>query len=919
MTRGVADANCVYVYADREPAVLVAARRGDASAREFRHERRRELSRSVIRDFVEFIGDSVLITYDASLLAELLSAPQILDHTRPILGRLFDLRDTALLAAPLAGDYTLAGLCRHLGFFIPDVIQQMPLLLAELEEALNARFTRLPDTVQGILRDILGDGGYAEDDPRRTLLPFSEQASRDLFTLARIGTVLPHRAKAAKRTSEAASGPIHTLAAEALAPGGVVASAHPAYEHRPGQVKMADVVARSLSGGEFLLVEAGTGVGKSLAYLIPAILWARDAGEPVVISTNTKNLQQQLMESDLPLLQRALPVTFEAAVLKGRSNYACVRSLAGLISDVRGSLFAAERLAVAHLFSWLAHSASGDIDELASEVGEVLPALESVLARVRSDSYACLGRACSYHSVCPVENARTRARNADVVVVNHALLLAETRSQILPNYSRVILDEAQNLETVATDCLSLEVSRFAVNSLRRAVYGESRSFLETLQRRLADMPEDRAGLDIIRAGVTAIPPLAEEAFGRLEDLGEYVMDLFAGPSSARGHDRATLRITFAVRESAAWKELQGAAQEALRGGRDLVQALKVLVEAIEECDLADLQPAEGLGAEAAGVMQRVNELLDMLEAIAGPGASAGGHVCWAETSQGRYGVDWSLRAAPVDIGAVLGETLYSGKEAVVFASATLAVDGGFRFFRQRNGLDPFAEKLTELSIPSDFHLPEQLLLCVPEDFPLPGEARFADAVVDAVAEIAAVTRGGTLVLFTSRARMKAAHRALAPRLAEIGLTLLAQDISGSRWALVERLRRDEGVVLLGLKSFWEGVDVPGSALRCVIIEKLPFAVPDDPITEARQEHVRTLGLDPIRDYYIPDAILGFKQGLGRLIRTATDRGVVFVLDRRILIRGYGPRFFRSIARCAFLRKGLAECLERSREWLGRMP
>ena len=214
-------------------------------------------------------------------------------------------------------------------------------------------------------------------------------------------------------------------------------------------------------------------------------------------------------------------------------------------------------------------------------------------------------------------------------------------------------------------------------------------------------------------------------------------------------------------------------------------------------------------------------------------------------------------------------------------------------------------------------MPNQLLLCVPGDFPLPDEAGYIEATISAVGEIIQVTRGGTLVLFTSRVRMNEAYRALQRQVEDSGLTLLAQDTSGSRWNLIERMKADDSVVVFGLKSFWEGVDVPGSALRCVVITKLPFAVPDDPIVEARQEHVRSLGFDALRDYYIPDAILGFKQGLGRLIRSATDHGVVFVLDRRILVRGYGRRFFRSIARSAFSRQNLAECLQQAGVWLKR--
>jgi ATP-dependent DNA helicase DinG len=328
---------------------------------------------------------------------------------------------------------------------------------------------------------------------------------------------------------------------------------------------------------------------------------------------------------------------------------------------------------------------------------------------------------------------------------------------------------------------------------------------------------------------------------------------------------------------------------------------------------------EGLQGLDADVLAVAGRLGDMLEAVAVVLDSAGDeeqYVTWAEAweRQGRPG--WSLRAAPVDVGPLLRELFYDRKEAVVLTSATLAIAGEFGYFRRRLGLDQSKHALTEVSYPSPFRLQEQLLLCVPRDFPDPRQGDFDDHVTSALAAICEVSRGGTMALFTSRLRMEAAYAELDDRLAELELRPLCQELSGPRWWLLEQLRQFPNTVLFGLKSFWEGVDVPGSALRCVVLCKLPFAVPDDPIIAARMEAIAREGGDPWTEYYHPEAILGFKQGLGRLIRRQTDRGVVFVLDPRLLTKSYGNRFFRSVPRCGLIRDDFEDCLEAAREWLG---
>lgn len=623
----------------------------------------------------------------------------------------------------------------------------------------------------------------------------------------------------------------------AFAENGPLTRALEAFEPREGQRTMAAAVAATLSGGGVLLAEAGTGTGKTLAYLVPAIL----SRQRVLVSTGTKNLQEQIYFKDLPVLREALGVPFEAAYMKGRANYLCLHRL----DQLRASPAALPDF-VSMLDEWLRTTGTGDRAELAG-----LPEDSAAWHDVSATSDTCLGNDCPQYQECFVTRMRQRAAEAQVVIVNHHLLCADasvrqsTYGEVIPSCHSAVLDEAHQLEEVATQYFGIAVSNYRVDDLVRD--GER-------ALNLGSVEDADTG---VRRAVRRVDDHARDFFGALSMA-----------RTARGPGDERLRVG---------PEWFG---DILDDGLALVAALDGL-----ESHMALKAGGAGAGAlaspneDAETLARRAGELRDQLRVLLE--ASDPGFVYFLET-RGR-GV--FLRAAPIDVSGIIREQLLGRMRATVLTSATLTVEGSFGYVRGRLGID----EAEEVRVPSEFDFAEQAILYLPRQMPPPKSPQFGEAAAEQVLELLLRSQGRAFVLFTSYAMLRTVRDRIEERLP---YPLFVQG-SAPRSALLGQFRSTPNAVLLATSSFWQGVDVAGEQLSCVIIDKLPFASPGDPITAARIEAIASAGGDAFQEYQVPLAILALLQGLGRLIRHRGDRGLLAVLDPRLRTMGYGRRFLDS--------------------------
>jgi ATP-dependent DNA helicase DinG len=677
-----------------------------------------------------------------------------------------------------------------------------------------------------------------------------------------------------------------------LSPGGFLSRAHPGYEDREGQRELARMVAELYSRPGIGLAEAGTGIGKSVAYLLPAIRWAVANKERTVVSTNTINLQEQLVRKDLPFLRRATGVPFEFALVKGRNNYVSIRR-AKLASLNANSLFPDERaIELAAIMEWIERTGDGSLSDLSFR-----PSPE-VWDEVASESDVCLRTKCPHFESCFYQRSRRDASAADILVVNHHLLFSDlavrqaasnfSAAAVLPHYQRLILDEAHNVEDVATRHLGATLSRRGFYRVLRRLEHRGKGLLPTLEKALRSRPPDLLTRSCIELITERLRPELEGAWKRGAAVFRH-LEAVVGPE---GGGMLRLKDGFSnhpVWEAGLTEDLSATIAHldtvvlGMRALRERVTVDEEAARALEE-QLVELRGAthriESAQVALAGALRpegHVNELVRWVEvrgASRGQGEEREAHVV--------------LAAAPLDLAGVLRESLWERVPTVVMTSATLATNDGFTFVRDRLGLADDLE-VEEAVHPSPFDFSTQALLAIPTDLPVPGgdgDPRHAAATERVAMNMAEITDGGVFVLFTSYRALKLLASALRRVGADRHWPLFVHG-EAPRPQLIERFIESGRGILLGTDSFWEGVDVPGHPLRGIVIPKLPFKVPTEPITSARAEAIEARGGNSFTSYMLPHAAIRLKQGFGRLIRSRSDRGAVVILDSRIVTRRYG--------------------------------
>ncbi|MBB6674095.1 ATP-dependent DNA helicase DinG [Cohnella nanjingensis] len=687
----------------------------------------------------------------------------------------------------------------------------------------------------------------------------------------------------------------------------------PSYETREGQRIMYGEVLEALAHDAHLLVEAGTGTGKSLGYLLPSLYYGLKETKKIVVTTHTIQLQEQLRQRDLPLLQEVLPVPFRAAVFKGRGNYMCLRKFEQQQQLPEAALTREEAVTRAQMAVWLTETERGEAEEL-----NLNGRSKDEWSTVASDADSCLNRQCPWFRKCFYHRARQDANKADLVITNHAMVFTDMRAEhrLLPAYDRLIVDEAHHLEEVASSHLGQKTGYHALHAPLQRLWKDARSGqLSALIGLVGGLGDDQAPVWAEKL---------EEALPRVHELREaweqWTDRLYALLAANAAADE-TGSLTYRLRTEALpsdWESVQVDGHNVIQRLSDLLRPLdKVLSEIRERNDDLSVQSAL---TDLNGALKDLASLRAELQSFVTLGDE--GHVYWLEGhSQFRSRSVWMYNV-PADVSDLLKEGMFDKKASVVLTSATLTVDKSFQYVKEQLGLDGAEQegRLRTAQLPSPFNYRKQALVLIPRDFPnirgKDGDAAFVQALTQSIAEVASETGGRMLVLFTSHRMLKTVYGPLKEKLEPSDIQVLGQGVDGgSRSRLTRQFMEQPRSVLLGTSSFWEGVDLPGDALTCLAIVRLPFQPPNHPVVEAKSERLQAEKKNPFMKLSLPQAVIRFKQGFGRLVRTASDKGIVVLYDTRVIDTNYGKYFLYSLPGPKMEHLPLAGLVPRVREWL----
>ena len=859
-----------------------------------------------LREFVDFVGDAPILGQNVGFDLSFFHKVGALKQNQAI-----DTYELASVLLPTAPRYALSALASHLGVVQQNVHRALADARATMDvyHKLMDILHTLPDE---LIVEIVSQSeklGWAGELPFKAVLkermedrPYeiykAQKATDKLFSFAKATPAIPLEPVQFLKPLD-----VEELAST-LEPGGAFSRHNLDFEHRSQQVQVLKSVAEALNKGNHLMVEAGTGTGKSLAYLIPAAQWALQNGERVVVSTNTIALQDQLINKDLPDLIEALDSDLRTAVLKGRSNYLCPRKLNALRK--RGPENADELRILAKILVWLHQGGSGD----RAEINLNGPIERMIWARLSAEDENCRIETClrQMGGRCPFYKARMEAESAHILVVNHALLLADaaTENRVLPAYNYLIIDEAHHIEAATTDAMAFRLYAHDIKRLVRELGSHEHGLLGRAWALAQDglRPSDLAQLSVTIGKITDIAVRFDTYMSQYFKALDYVLEELRD-GRPLGTYPQQVRILPSLRALPMWFEVEVAWDDAHTALNSLTSHLKVIREILHSINSNDDEDAEDLMGALGTMSQTIAEIGEKLEQLTM--TPDDNQIYWVELDplQGRL----TLQSAPLHIGTLMEKHLWHEKASVILTSATLTTHGEFDYLKRRLN----AQDADEMTIDSPFDYEHAVMIYLPTDIPEPNDSYGHQKITeDTIIRLARVTGGRMLVLFTSYAQLRKTSQSISPALAKLDISVFEQGEGASASALLESFKESDRAVLLGTRAFWEGVDVPGEALSALVIVKLPFDVPSDPIIAARAESFE----NPFAEYNLPEAILRFRQGFGRLIRTQSDRGVVVMLDKRLVSKQYGRLFMESLPNCHIQCSSIANLPEHASKWLG---
>ena len=847
----------------------------------------------ILADVDRIIGNLPLVAHNAQFDVAFLGKHHPLAANLAI-----DTVELASIILPSAPRYNLGSLTRGLGIELErahrafddalatghlywslwQMLCQLPAsLLAEIIEASGRQKWELREVFQAAMTEALKANGMT-----RARSPFKpERLTAPALDIAQAG----HQPLAPAKVDQV------------FAEDGALAAHHGGYERRDQQLNMAQDIARALNRGEQLMIEAGTGTGKSIAYLVPAALWARSNSQRVTVSTHTINLQEQLLKQDIPLLRKIVGDDLQAALMKGRANYLCPRRLNTLRR--RKPANREELRALAKILVWLENSSSGDRGEINLRPGE-----RAVWARLSAQDEDCSAFRCAseMEGVCPYYKARKKAETAHILITNHALLIADARidNRALPDYRHLIVDEAHQLEDAITDGLSRRIDQpLILSRLRDLGAVKSDTFGAFLAAARDYFPPNE-----LERLATFISNISDAVAEMKREVRAYFRALYDFAKGSGDGGRYARRLLNSHRESGGFVSVQAAWRRFAEYLLAVTDSLEHLCQALPRYERFQMPDYSGYSSEIRSSWRFLAEIHEQLERFTNDPEANAIYAITAREGPERL----QIHISPLHVGPMMDEYLNQRMESIVLTSATLTTQGSFDHISERL----FTDDYQKVALGSPFNYKASTMLYLPNDMPEPSQRRDYQRMLErGIIELAAELQGRVMALFTSYAQLRETSRAVTPRLALGDIMVYDQSFGGSRDALLESFKKADKAVLMGTRSFWQGVDIPGDDLSALVIARLPFAVPSDPVFSARSETYS----DPFQQFAVPDAILRFRQGFGRLIRSRSDRGVVAIFDSRVTSKRYGSDFLESLPDCTVEYGSLENLPKVASDWI----